>query len=292
MTAFHCPICQAPLQPNPQGFGCQQRHQFDKAKEGYVNLLPVQHKKSKNPGDDAQMVQARRAFLAAGHYQFLQQSLIDTIAQLVAGLFNETAEEETATKTESKPITTIADSGCGEGYYTNGLADRLCQNHQLQATCVYGIDIAKTAIRYAAKRGPNTHYAVASSHALPFAANNIDILFKVFAPMADNEIKRVLNPAGYFISVVPGPMHLQQLREKIYEQVTPHQPEQCPAGFRLKSTINRQQQVTLTQSDDIQHLCKMTPFAWKLSKQVQNELFSAESLTVDFDFTINVYQIG
>ena len=100
MTAFICPICQAPLQPNLSGFGCINRHQFDKAKEGYVNLLPVQHKKSKNPGDDVQMVQARRAFLAAGHYQFLQRRLIETVNKLI---------EQTTT---AQPITTIVDSGC------------------------------------------------------------------------------------------------------------------------------------------------------------------------------------
>lgn len=275
MTAYICPICRAKLKSNPQGFECEQRHQFDKAKEGYVNLLPVQHKKSKNPGDDAQMVQARRAFLAAGHYQFLQQSLINTITDLID-------------KPEMK-IATIVDSGCGEGYYTNGLSDEI--HNKGNYIAVYGVDIAKTAIRYAAKRGPNTHYAVASSHALPFADKNIDVIYKVFAPMARDEIERVLNPSGYFISVVPGPRHLQQLRERIYSQVTPHQTEQTPAGFQLKSTINKQQQVILTESEDIQHLCKMTPFAWKLSKQVQKELFNAENLTVDFDFTINVYQL-
>lgn len=45
------------------------------AKEGYVNLLPVQHKRSRDPGDSAEMMQARRAFLDAGHYQPLREQL-------------------------------------------------------------------------------------------------------------------------------------------------------------------------------------------------------------------------
>lgn len=282
MTAFICPICQAPLQPSPQGFGCSERHQFDKAKEGYVNLLPVQQKKSKNPGDDPKMVQARRAFLAAGHYQFLQQKLIASICEVI--------EENT-----HLPIKTIVDSGCGEGYYTNGLSHHLGNylgNHLCE---VYGIDIAKTAVRYAAKRAPkergaNTQYAVASSHALPFATKSVDILYKVFAPMAEDEVQRVLNPQGYFISVVPGPNHLLQLRERIYSQVNPHQSEPTPQGFTRLNTKNEQKRIILDKSEEIQYLCEMTPFAWKLSKQVQNELFNSQKLTMDFDFTINIYQ--
>ena len=278
MTAFICPICQAPLQPNLSGFGCINRHQFDKAKEGYVNLLPVQQKKSKNPGDDPKMMQARRAFLAAGHYEFLQQSLMATIVEII-------------NSNNTLPIKTIVDSGCGEGYYTNGLSD--CLGHHLCE--VYGIDIAKTAVRYAAKRAPkereaNTQYAVASSHALPFVANGVDILYKVFAPMAVDEVTRVLNPKGYFISVVPGPNHLLQLRERIYSQVNPHQIEPTPQGFKLSNTKNEQKRVILDKSEEIQYLCEMTPFAWKLSKQVQNELFNSKRFVIDFDFTINIYQ--
>ena len=281
MTAFICPICQAPLQPTPQGFGCSKRHQFDKAKEGYVNLLPVQQKKSKNPGDDPKMVQARRAFLAAGHYEFLQQSLIATINDII--------------QSSALPIKTIVDSGCGEGYYTNGLSHYL-HSPVGNTINVCGIDIAKTAVRYAAKRapkerGPNTQYAVASSHALPFATNSVDILYKVFAPMAEDEVKRVLNPKGYFISVVPGSDHLLQLRERIYSQVNPHQNESTPRGFTLLNTKNEQKQIVLDQSEEIQYLCEMTPFAWKLSKQVQNELFNSKKLTMNFDFTLNIYQL-
>lgn len=70
--SFSCPLCHAPLTPAENSYICPQGHTFDKAKEGYVNLLPVQHKRSRDPGDSAEMMQARRAFLDAAHYQPLR----------------------------------------------------------------------------------------------------------------------------------------------------------------------------------------------------------------------------
>ena len=40
-----CPLCHSPLTFNARSWSCENRHQFDQAKEGYVNLLPVQHKR-------------------------------------------------------------------------------------------------------------------------------------------------------------------------------------------------------------------------------------------------------
>ena len=67
--SYSCPLCHAPLTRHDNSYLCPQRHQFDQAKEGYVNLLPVQHKRSREPGDSAEMMQARRALLEAGQSQ-------------------------------------------------------------------------------------------------------------------------------------------------------------------------------------------------------------------------------
>jgi len=58
--SFSCPLCHQPLSREKNSYICPQRHQFDMAKEGYVNLLPVQHKRSRDPGDSAEMM--------LGHY--------------------------------------------------------------------------------------------------------------------------------------------------------------------------------------------------------------------------------
>lgn len=79
--SFSCPLCHAPLTRAEKTFICPLGHQFDRAKEGYVNLLPVQHKRSRDPGDSAEMMQARRAFLDAGHYQPLRDAVVDLLRQ-------------------------------------------------------------------------------------------------------------------------------------------------------------------------------------------------------------------
>ncbi len=141
---FSCPLCHAPLSRHERAFICPQRHQFDIAKEGYVNLLPVQHKRSRDPGDNAEMMQARRAFLDAGHYQPLR----DTICSL----FEETLPAE---------ATALLDIGCGEGYYTQAFAGV----GRARGAQTVGLDVSKAAIRAAAKRYPQVMFCVASSTA-------------------------------------------------------------------------------------------------------------------------------
>ncbi len=106
--SFSCPLCHQPLTQANNSFVCPGRHQFDVAKEGYVNLLPVQHKRSRDPGDSAEMMQARRAFLDAGHYQPLRDAIVNVLKE----------------KSNSEDAA-ILDIGCGEGYYTHAFADAL-----------------------------------------------------------------------------------------------------------------------------------------------------------------------
>lgn len=142
--SFSCPLCHQPLSREKNSYICPQRHQFDMAKEGYVNLLPVQHKRSRDPGDSAEMMQARRAFLDAGHYQPLRDAIV---AQLRERLDDK--------------ATAVLDIGCGEGYYTHAFADALPE------ITTFGLDVSKVAIKAAAKRYPQVTFCVASSHRLP-----------------------------------------------------------------------------------------------------------------------------
>ncbi|BCQ45510.1 hypothetical protein ERHA55_30370 [Erwinia rhapontici] len=125
--SYQCPLCQQPLLFNQRIYSCSNHHQFDQAKEGYVNLLPVQHKRSKQPGDSADMMQARRNFLDAGHYQPLQQQVCDLLVRVLP-----------------QPPVSVLDIGCGEGYYTHEVANRLEAQGEAK---VYGLDVAKIAVR-------------------------------------------------------------------------------------------------------------------------------------------------
>ena len=65
-SLFICPVCAAALQREERRYICPAGHSFDRAKEGYCNLLPVNRKHSKAPGDDKAMAAARLLRSPAG----------------------------------------------------------------------------------------------------------------------------------------------------------------------------------------------------------------------------------
>ena len=74
-SLFVCPVCAEALQREERRYICPAGHSFDRAKEGYCNLLPVNRKHSKDPGDDKGMAAARERFLSKGYYEPLRALL-------------------------------------------------------------------------------------------------------------------------------------------------------------------------------------------------------------------------
>jgi len=203
VNLWNCPICKQPLFAHQRNYQCENRHSFDQAKEGYVNLLLVNKKKSQDPGDSKAMLDSRRRFLQQGFYAPLAEAL----AQQINTHFVDHAE----------PLR-ICDAGCGEGYYLGQLQQSLSQDCVLQ-----GSDIAKPAMKMAAKQYPDIHFAVASSYDLPLADQSIDTLIRVFAPVADEEALRVLKPNGLYLWAYPAEYHLFGLRQLVYDDPKPHE---------------------------------------------------------------------
>lgn len=267
--SFLCPLCHAPLQAQDKHYRCPQGHQFDQAKEGYVNLLPVQHKRSRDPGDSSEMMQARRAFLDAGHYQPLR----DRITALL--------------KTHlPQPAQTLLDIGCGEGYYTHAFAEVI----RSRGGEAFGLDVAKVAIRYAAKRYRNATFCVASSHRLPFADALFDAVVRIYAPCKAQELARVVKSGGWTITATPGPRHLVQLKGLIYDEVKLHEPgkEQLD-GFTLVESISLGYEMQLAGSEAVA-LLQMTPFAWRARPEVWEQLAAAEAFSCETDFCISLWR--
>nr|PMK32022.1 23S rRNA (guanine(745)-N(1))-methyltransferase [Vibrio breoganii] len=233
--------------------------------------MPAHHKHSKNPGDSKEMMQARRIFLESGHYQNLQQQLASTVNKCVEGI----------------KAPTVLDIGCGEGYYTNEIAQTLIDTAQ-----VYGLDISKVAVRYASKRYPNCHFSVASSYKLPFSDNSLDVIVKVYAPSKQEELLRCLKPNGLLITVTPGARHLYQLRERIYQEVRLHEEEADEfAGLELVEQTKLNYQMQLEKGLAFE-LLQMTPFAWKASTELQAELKDCDTFECEADFNIQVYRVS
>lgn len=252
-----------------KSYACQNQHSFDLAKEGYLNLLPVQYKHSKEPGDNKQMMLARREFLEAGFYE----PLVKAVAMMID-----------ANRAKSRSVR-LLDLGCGEGYYSRKIAYYCDHSEQI---ALHGIDIAKFAIAAAAKKQPNARFIVASSNRLPYTDQYFDFVLRVFAPSDDDELKRVLKTSGLLLTVTPGPRHLWQLKEFIYAEVKEHALESLvPKGFErlagqrisYKITPNPQQRIALLQ---------MTPFAWRANADVQQSLGSVLELEIETDFILTL----
>ncbi|MEC6815398.1 23S rRNA (guanine(745)-N(1))-methyltransferase [Photobacterium toruni] len=273
--SYQCPLCHLPLIMNANNasstsYRCSNNHQFDQAKEGYVNLMPVHHKSSKNPGDNKEMMQARRLFLNTDHYQPLRNAVM---AQLRHYLPTDATE--------------LLDIGCGEGYYTSEFVQL---RQQFPDITIHGLDISKVAVKYAAKRYHDCDFCVASSHRLPFADHFLDGVVRIYAPCKGEELNRAIKSGGILVAVTPAPRHLYQLKELIYNGVNLHDvPVENIEGFELVADEQLHYDMTLS-GEEATALMQMTPFAWKTSEQVWQQLAQAQNFGCEADFAIRVYR--
>ena len=215
------------------------------------------------------MMQARRAFLDAGHYKPLRES----VAQLL---------DHTLTQSASA----LLDIGCGEGYYTARFAE-IAAGKGAQTT---GLDVSKAAIRAAAKRYAGVMFCVASSHRLPFEDASMDAVVRIYAPCKADELARVVKPGGWVITVTPGPRHLMELKGLIYDEVRLHAPhsEQL-AGFVLRQEETVAYEMDL-KGDEAVALLQMTPFAWRAKPAVRETLAAQATFRCQTDFSIHCWQ--
>jgi len=271
MSLFLCPLCGSQLNERQGGLSCKGGHCFDRAKEGYVHLLPANQKNSKAPGDDKGMVAARRAFLDRGWYAPLRRALCALAVEL----------------TGDAPV--VLDAGCGEGYYTTGIHEALLAAGKAPETA--GIDISKFSVQKAAKRCGGIEFAVGSVYRLPLAEESADLLLNVFSPLAIDEFRRVLKPGGHYLYVVPAAMHLWEMKEVLYEKPYPNEERETPyEGFRYERIVPVDYSIHLPSPEDIQALFSMTPYAWKTPREGKDRLAALTELGTQVAFRIHVFQ--
>ena len=209
MLKLICPHCQAPLDVTERCWSCTNGHSYDQARQGYLNLLLVQHKNSRQPGDTPTMLGHRQAFLDGGHYQ----PVSDEVNRLLS----------------AQAPQSILDMGCGEGYYTDRLA------RALPDAAYGGLDISKDAIIKACRRNRQIQWLVGSSARLPVADASLDAALCIFSPWSWEECLRVLKPGGHLLLVGPHADHLLALREKLYDSIhpTPELIKVLPEGLEI-----------------------------------------------------------
>ena len=244
-TAFACPICQENLTLLESSLKCNNRHSFDIAKFGYVNLAP-QIKQSANY--DKENFQNRQQILEAGFYQAILEGVSDLL--------------------EANPSAkTVLDIGCGEGFYSR----KLQESHSDKT--FYAFDISKDSVQIAAKSEANwvVNWFVGDLARLPIKDGSMDILLDIFSPANYGEFRRVLSKDGILIKVIPTKNHLKEIRQKVQDQLTnkDYSNQDIKNHFQEHFTILSSQTASLTKTitaEQLQALLSMTPLLFHIDQ--------------------------
>ncbi len=273
-----CPVCGGELARHEHTFVCEMGHSYDIAAAGYCNLLRPGKLRNRVSGDDREMVAARGAFLRAGYYA----PVLDYVKTAVSSLIN-------------GKNAALTDAGCGEGFYTNGVA-LFCPT-----LSVLGIDISKHAVLAAAKDAKRSGisdralYIAASSASMPIGDLSTDIVLSLFSPCAYGEFARVTAEGGRILIGSAGINHLWELKEILYgkDNVRPNVPidhaaAASPFGLRVEKRETVSFTVTVVGREHIAALFSMTPYRWRTPKEGALALSKLESLTTtaEIDLTL------
>lgn len=260
-----CPLCGKQLHRGAQALACENRHSFDIARQGYVNLLPVQQKHSAHPGDTREQVLSRRAFLEAGYYAPIADALI-------------AAGRKYAASGE------LLDVGCGEGYYGARLSAAL-------GLPLTGLDISKEAVRCAAGKYKNAVWLCATASHLPVADHCVGLLTSLFALTQAEEYRRVLHSRGLYFQVLAAEDHLLHLKSIIYDHVEHRQKDTVPdlPGFERLESVPIRFSFTV-EDDQIRSLLSMTPHLYRITKAGAQRLDQTQRLTDTASCVLNVFR--
>ena len=260
-----CPVCGEQLKMEGRQYLCPNRHSFDIARQGYVNLLTVQQKHSLNPGDTREQVLSRREFLETGCYAPIAQTLVDTAREL--GLSGQ-----------------ILDVGCGEGYYSARLADAL-------DSPLTGLDISKEAVRCAAAKYKGKQWLCATAAHIPVEDGSVSLLTSLFALTLPQEFARVLKPGGHYFQVLAAEDHLLALKGIIYDRLNVKEKNTVPElpGFALVKSVPIRFAFTV-EGKQVQNLFSMTPHVFRIGKDGAERLRNTQTLTDTASCVLNVYR--
>ena len=281
----------------------QTAHPFDVARQGYVNLLPVQQKKSKAPGDSQQSINARKRFLNAGHYQPLN----DLICQKMAALLT---AKKASLEQKDKPVNWL-DIGCGEGYYTQEMA-------QTGMDVLIAADISKPAVVELAKntkalgrlwyqpvkddsatevnKAAAIYPLVTSAAHLPLRAHSINGISSIFSPILPEAFNEVLSDAGYLIIAKPDIGHLATMREALFDDVREHDSDkflqELAPYFQVLQTHHISNSLNLS-AEELADLMTMTPYAYRARSDMRQALLAevaAQPFATEGKFVIYILQ--
>lgn len=268
-----CPICSQPLELKGKSLVCVgdnqgKHHCFDLSSSGYCDLSY----RNGGGGDPKDAVVDRTAFLDKGYYYKLSEAINSLCSKYLEDNF------------------LLVDAGCGEGYYSENVATSFSDSR------VFGFDLSKHAVHRASVRrklrtGTNSFYSVASIYNMPLKSYVADCILSMFAPVAEDEFDRLLNPGGFVIIGAAAPRHLYGLKKAIYDSVTLNDIRaDLPQRMEFVEKVNVKYLISIDNQDDIRRLFGMTPYRFRTSEKSMNLLNALTSLDVEVDVDFYVYQ--
>ncbi len=263
-----CPVCKSALYRDEKSYFCrgEKRHCFDISSHGHTNLCPGKS----TGGDDKRAVRSRTEFLNLGYYQPISDKICEILGDLTKDCF-------------------VVDAGCGEGYYTNNIADKT-------GAQTYGFDLSKEAIISASKSAKrqglsNATFCVGGIYNLPICDGGADAVTNIFAPCAEAEFSRILKEKGILIVVGAGKNHLYGLKRAIYDEVyTNEERADMPRCMKLVGEHSLNYKITLNNSEAIRNLFSMTPYSYRTSEKDMQKLYALTSLETEVDINIFIYR--
>ncbi len=262
---LRCPVCRAKCRVTEDGKSlvCEgvKTHCYDFSKSGYLNFS-----RDGKTGDGKNAVKARSAFLDKGYYEKLSDRVCEILSEHHAK--------------------NVLDAGCGEGYYTNRMAN---------GRTVMGVDLSRDGIDHASKCAKalrtNAGFFVGSLFEVPTADNTFDAVTNLFAPCAEKEFARVLRNGGLLILVGAGENHLMGLKKVLYDTPRTNAGRlDLPQEMQAIAHENLTYEITVEGKETIDALFSMTPYYWRTSEDDRRKLAGLSALTTALDFDIYLYR--
>lgn len=267
---FRCPICKGSFTRVDHSLKCDKGHSFDVASSGYINLLKPGKMNNSKAGDSKEMIKARSDFFLCDAYSPIRKKA----CEIISGYKNKL----------------IIDAGCGEGYYTEGIADAFPNS------CIIGFDMSKFGCEHGAKCArrvakSNILYSVSSIFEMPLDNSCADVIINMFAPVANDEFLRVLKTQGHLIVVSSGIEHLNGLKAILYDDVYKNEEKFLEYdGFKLLGVENLKYDATIEGSQTIYNLFTMTPYYHRTRLQDKEKLQRIDTLNTTIEVNFAIYQ--
>ena len=266
---LQCPICSADLNVvDSNRLVCENRHSYDFAKQGYVNML----QKQVSSMYDQDLFDARYNIISV-------HNLYKIIHQKIADIINALPNENRL----------IFDAGSGEGSHLRSIIKLVDKDN----THGIGLDISKDGVLLASKNYSHENWVVGDLSRTPFKESSIDVILSYLSPANYEEFQRILKPNGILIKVIPGSKYLKEIRETLAGDSQEYENTDTLELMRNKVDVISEERITYEvelASVALKDLIKMTPLGWHVSQQEVRDFTETSSKIITVD--LHIIQAG